>query len=224
MPQHCYDFPRPMVTCDVVLFRHRAGAVETLLIKRKHEPFVGRWAIPGGFVNEEERLAAAALRELCEETAIRRVRLREFAVFGDPGRDPRGRTITVVYYALLGPGRGDAEARAGDDAAEARWFSILRPPRALAFDHAKILAAARVQLWEDFRNTPAAFRLLPRTFTLDELAELFEDVRGKKLDRRSFRRRVLALGCLQPAEDLQYRFDARRFRALRADGRAFPDF
>jgi len=213
-----------MVTCDVVLFRRREAAVETLLIKRKREPFEGLWAIPGGFVDEEERLAAAALRELCEETGIRRVRLREFAVFGDPGRDPRGRTITVAYYALLGPSRGLSEAQAGDDAAEVRWFSILRPPRALAFDHAEILAAARARLWEDFRHTPAAFRLLPRTFTLDELAELFEAVRGKKLDRRSFRRRVLALGCLEPEEDMYYRFEARRFRQLRAEGRAFPDF
>ena len=109
------EFPRPMLTCDVILFRLRAAAVEVLLVRRKHDPFAGRWAIPGGFVEEEEKLEDAARRELWEETAIRRGALRELGVFGDPGRDPRGRVITVVYYSLCGPGR-DSAPRAGDDA------------------------------------------------------------------------------------------------------------
>ena len=221
MGRYCYDFPRPMLTCDVVLFRLRAAAVEVLLVRRKHDPFAGRWAIPGGFVEEEEKLEDAARRELWEETAIRRGALRELGVFGDPGRDPRGRVITVVYYSLCGPGR-DSAPRAGDDAAEARWFRLSRLPRALAFDHRKILRAARARLCEDLRHWPPVFRLLGRRFTLDTLADVLDALHGRKLDRRAFRRRVLGLGVLRPVPG-GYQLDARRLRELKRRGITLPE-
>jgi len=139
---YCYEYPRPSVTVDVVLFCREGERLEVLLIKRAREPFKGAWAFPGGFVDQDEKLEQAAARELKEETGIEGVRLEQLGAFGDPGRDPRGHTISIVFVGLLD---SRAEAASSDDADEARWHSALRPPR-LAFDHKKILrqALARV--------------------------------------------------------------------------------
>ncbi|MFP5263513.1 MAG: NUDIX domain-containing protein [Blastocatellia bacterium] len=136
--EYCYEHPRPAVTVDIVLFRREAGRVEVLLIKRGRDPFKGRWAFPGGFVDEDESLEDAAARELREETGLENVRLKQVGAFGDPGRDPRGHTVSVAFAALL---ETPDEARAGDDAEEAAWHTVARPPL-LAFDHKKILGAA----------------------------------------------------------------------------------
>jgi 8-oxo-dGTP diphosphatase len=132
----CYEFPRPALTVDIVLFLSTGNRVEVLLIKRAREPFKGLWALPGGFVDEEESLEDAAARELLEETGISGVHLEQFGAFGDPGRDPRGHTVSVVFYGLL---RNRVPANAADDAAEVEWHSAFRPPK-LAFDHEKILS------------------------------------------------------------------------------------
>ena len=145
MGKYTYDYPRPAVTVDLVLVT-RETPRRVLLIRRKNEPFRGTWAIPGGFVDMDESLEAAARRELREETGIRAPRrLEQLYSFGDPDRDPRTRTISVVYLAEVDPGR--VKPHAGDDAAEAAWHRLDRPPK-LAFDHAKILAAARRRLSE----------------------------------------------------------------------------
>lgn len=145
MPKYTYDYPRPAVTVDLVLVT-REEPPRVLLIRRKHEPFEGMWAIPGGFVDMDETLEAAARRELQEETGIRAPRrLEQLHAFGDPGRDPRTRTISVAYLAEVDPNH--VRPKAGDDAAEAAWHRLDRPPK-LAFDHAKILAAARRRLSE----------------------------------------------------------------------------
>lgn len=136
--EYCYPFPRPAVTVDIVIFRE-SEQLEILLVKRKKNPFRGQWSFPGGFVDEDEKLLDAAKRELREETGLERIRLEQFQAFGDPGRDPRGHTISIAHFGIARPG---AEPSAGDDAAEAGWFPADRPPR-LAFDHPKILRAAR---------------------------------------------------------------------------------
>jgi 8-oxo-dGTP diphosphatase len=140
----CYQFPRPAVTVDIVLF-HRLQRLEVLLIKRRKEPFKDRWAFPGGFVDENEALENAAARELQEETGLKGIKLVQIGAFGDPGRDPRGHTVSVVFAAVL---EKRQEARAADDAADAQWHSARRPPK-LAFDHQKILkfAIKRVEDW-----------------------------------------------------------------------------
>jgi len=148
---HTYDHPRPMVTVDAVVFAGPPERRRVLLVQRKHPPFSGEWALPGGFVDMEETLEAAAARELLEETGLDGVALRQFHTFGDPGRDPRGRTISVAYVAEL---KAEVEAAGADDAADARWFALDALP-ALAFDHARILAYALKELtWKSPRMMP----------------------------------------------------------------------
>lgn len=142
--QFCYDYPRPMVTVDVVIVT-REERPRVLLIRRKNEPYAGCWAIPGGFVDMDESLEDAARRELFEETGIRTGALEQLRTFGDPGRDPRGRVISVVYLAQVDAAK--LRPQAADDAAEVGWHSLQRPPR-LAFDHAEILALVRRRLRE----------------------------------------------------------------------------
>lgn len=135
---YCYDHPRPALTVDIVLF-HRAGnRVDVLLIKRAREPFKGQWAFPGGFVDKNESLEDAAARELLEETGLSRIHLEQIGAFGDPGRDPRGHTVSVVFAGVLDQ---RIPAEAADDASDAAWHSARRPPK-LAFDHQKILRFA----------------------------------------------------------------------------------
>lgn len=169
---YSYSYPRPAVTCDVVVFTMRADDLAVLLVQRKDEPFKGRWALPGGYVNENESLERAAARELAEETGVSGAKLEQLAAFGDPGRDPRGHTITIAYVTFL---VAEAKITPGDDAAAAEWHSLRRlalseagpiqeVPRAtarrataarraapsskaarpirLAFDHAKIISQA----------------------------------------------------------------------------------
>lgn len=183
------EYPRPLVTVDIVIFALCNHDLQVLLIRRKNPPFEGMWAIPGGFVDMEESLEAAALRELEEETGLRGAYLEQFHTFGDIGRDPRGRVITVAYFALL-PVAASA-LRAGSDASEAQWWSVHNLPP-LAFDHAKILACALRKLRFRLQYTALACALLPETFTLSQLQAIYEAILGEKLERRDFRRRMLA--------------------------------
>jgi 8-oxo-dGTP diphosphatase len=137
------SYQRPSLTVDVVLVAPIEGYHKVLLIRRKHPPFEGRWAIPGGFVDPHEPLEDAARRELLEETGIEPARLEQLHTFGAPGRDPRGWTVSVAYLTVLDEGAAQyIHPRAGDDAADVGWFDLLAPPP-LAFDHADILARAR---------------------------------------------------------------------------------
>ncbi len=138
------DYPHPAVTVDFVIVT-RLAKRQVLLIRRKNEPFAGCWAMPGGFVDLDETLEAAARRELFEETRVHARELVQLHTFGNPGRDPRGRTISVVYLAVVDADK--VKPQADDDAAEVAWFSLARPPR-LAFDHREILACARKHLKE----------------------------------------------------------------------------
>lgn len=139
---YTYAYPRPSVTVDLVVVS-KDMAPRVLLIRRKKPPFEGKWALPGGFIEIDETLEASARRELTEETGVNVGKLVQLATFGDPGRDPRGRTISVVYLARVNAKQ--IQPRAGDDAAETGWFSLHRPPP-LAFDHRQILAQARAYL------------------------------------------------------------------------------
>lgn len=128
---YTYDYPMPAVTVDIIVLK-KSG--QLLLIKRKNDPFKDKWAFPGGYVEKDEPLICAAMRELKEETGIDNSNLIQFEAVGDPGRDPRGWTITVVYYLTVDE---DVVGKAGDDAADVRWFSVNELPEA-AFDHKEI--------------------------------------------------------------------------------------
>ena len=137
-PKYVYAYPRPMVTVDALLLAGGGDALSVLLIRRKLEPYAGHWALPGGFVDMEESLELAAARELEEETGVHGVHLEQLRTFGDPGRDPRGRTISVVYWAVL---YAALPVQAADDATEARWWPVSALPD-MAFDHAEIIRYA----------------------------------------------------------------------------------
>lgn len=228
--QYSYAYPRPAVTVDVVLFTFTDGQLRTLLIQRKGEPFAGQWALPGGFVRMDESLEAAAERELLEETGVRDVYLEQLYTFGEPGRDPRGRVITVVYYALVS---ADQSARmfvqGGDDARDACWWNVYCLPE-LAFDHQPILEYALQRLRWKLEYTALGFLLLPAQFTLSELQSVYETVLKEELDKRNFRRKILAADILEESGGYRegdhrpaklYRFTAKAIELEQAR-RRFP--
>ncbi len=187
---------RPLVTADVVAFSWRDQALQVLLIKRANPPYERHWAIPGGFVEMDESLEAAARRELYEETGLADVYLEQLRAFGAPGRDPRGRVITVAYLALVPPGQ--FSPRAGNDAAEAGWWPINALPTDMAFDHTEILDRALARLRSLLQHTTLVCRLLPREFTLGEIQAAYEAILGVRLDRSALRRRLARLGAVEP--------------------------
>ncbi len=225
---YTYEYARPSVTVDSVVFGYDEGDLRVLLIERGEEPFRGTWALPGGFIHENEALADAAKRELQEETGIRPVALEQLSAFGTPGRDPRGHTITVAFVALVK--LSDHNVRAATDAADARWFPASAPPE-LAFDHAEILEAARQRMIETIRTRPIGFDLLPKQFTLTQLQNLVECVLGEDLDKRNFRKKLLGLELLTPTGEFEtgvarraaqlYRLDTAHYRRLLKDGFQF---
>jgi 8-oxo-dGTP diphosphatase len=134
--RYVYEWPRPMVAADAAVFRFAGGKVKLLLVQRKNEPFKGKWALPGGFVNIDEEAEDGVARELKEETDLVDVELEQIWTFGKCGRDPRGRVFTVTYMGVAG--ERQKKVKAGDDAAKARWFDIERLPEELAFDHDEV--------------------------------------------------------------------------------------
>ena len=180
------------VAVDLVILTVRDGALQVLLVERGVPPFKGQWALPGGFVLERETLEEAARRELQEETGLKDVYLEQLYTFGEPDRDPRGRTIAVAYYALTPP----LPVQASTDAAAAAWHPAARPPR-LAFDHAKILRTGLERLRAKLGYSTVGFELLPRQFTLTELQALYEAILERPLDKRNFRKKILSLGVLK---------------------------
>jgi 8-oxo-dGTP diphosphatase len=134
-----YDYPRPMVTVDAVVFRKYGNKTEVLLIQRGHYPYEGMWALPGGFVDMEETLEEAIIRELEEETGLKGVELTQLHAYSEIHRDPRGRNISITFYGLAS--FDNPSVKAGDDAADARWFPVDQMPE-LAFDHEKVIELA----------------------------------------------------------------------------------
>jgi len=216
------------VTVDIVIFTLREGSLQVLLVKRGVPPFEGQYAIPGGFIRGDESLEEAALRELHEETGVRNVFLEQLYTFGDPKRDPRGRVITVAYYALIASDK--LSLVAGADAAEAQWFPASGVPT-LAFDHKSILDYALERLGNKLEYTTVGFQLLPKEFTLGELQAVYEAILARPLDKRNFRRKLALLGILKPLRKWQrtgrkpaqlFRFAAARFEKLKDKGILFP--
>ena len=186
-----------LVTVDIVLFTIRDRQLHLLLIRRLTKPFEGRYALPGGFVLGNESLEAAATRELGEETGVEKVYLEQLYTFGDPVCDPRGRVITVAYYALV----PHIEAlHSSTDAADAAWFAVDKLPP-LAFDHRKIVDYAHQRLRNKLDYTNVGFELLPDKFTLTDLQLVHEAIVGEPIDKRNFRRKIQQQGIVKPTKE-----------------------
>lgn len=220
---YTYDYPRPSVTVDCVIFGlDDQQVLNMLLIQRQKDPFAGFWALPGGFVDLDEDLETAALRELAEETGVQDLFIEQLYTFGAPDRDPRGRVISVAYYALVNPEKHPV--RAASDAQRAEWYPVDQLPP-LAFDHHQIFQVALDRLRAKVRYQPIGFELLPEQFTLTQLQQLYENILGitSGLNKRNFRTKILKMGVLEevgmqegvahrPAK--LYRFNRRRYAEL----------
>jgi 8-oxo-dGTP diphosphatase len=222
---HTYEFPRAALTVDCAVFGMDDEDLKVLLIERGLPPFEGEWALPGGFIHVDETVDDAARRELQEETGLDKIFLEQLYTFSGLDRDPRERVISIAYYALVN--LVDHRVKAATDAREAAWFSVDDTPT-LAFDHAQILNVALERLRGKLGYQPIGFELLPPKFALSQLQHLYEVVLECELDKRNFRKKVLATGLLVETREVQqdvahraahlYRFDERKYRQLARDG------
>ncbi len=222
---HTYKYPRPALTVDCVIFGLDATDLKLLLIERKHDPFAGCWALPGGFLDVGESPLDAAKRELEEETSLTGIEMRQFGTFGEPDRDPREHVVSVAHYAVVNV--ADCRVEAADDARDARWFSVAKLPDT-AFDHEQIIAAAHRTVRERLQRRPFGLGLLPPKFTLQEIQRLYETILKARVDSQAFRRRIMRTGLLAemgkraktPGSRTAtlYRFDRKTYRRLERRG------
>jgi ADP-ribose pyrophosphatase YjhB (NUDIX family) len=220
-----YAYPRAALTVDCVVFGFDGADLKILLIQRGVAPFLGNWALPGGFVQVTETLDDAARRELAEEAGLTQVFLEQLYSFSGVDRDPRERVVSVAYYALVK--LADHPTMSAGDASDAAWFRLTRLPP-LAFDHAEIVKTALERLRTKVRYQPIGFELLPKQFTLSELQDLYEGVLRTAMDKRNFRKKILAMGLLIPLNGRTqvgahrpaqlFRFDAGKYAALKKRG------
>jgi len=184
-------FPAVAVTVDLVILTVRHGQLNVLLVRRADHPYRGRWALPGGFVREDEPLDAAARRELTEETGIdAHAHLEQLATYGDPDRDPRMRVVSVAYLAMM---PDPPLPIAGTDAAEARFWTLADiAGLALAFDHDRVLSDAVDRARAKLEYTSLATTFLDEPFTIADLRRVYEAVWGVELHPANFRRKVLS--------------------------------
>lgn len=236
---YTYDYPRPALTVDCIIFGLDEEGLKVLLIERGHPPFQGHWALPGGFVEINEDLESAARRELEEETGVKNVFIEQLFTFGQPNRDPRGRVVSVAYYALVN--LSDHPVEAASDASSAGWFKLETLPN-LAFDHDEILKMAFHRLQAKVRYQPIGFELLPEKFTLSALQHLYEiilNIEGtdkgyiknkKVLNKRNFRTKILKMNILKKVGRQKkvahrpaflYRFDKEKYEVLTKEGFIF---
>jgi len=225
---YTYEFQRPALTVDCVVFGLDEEDLKIILIQRDREPFEGRWAIPGGFVHIDESLEEAAIRELKEETGVQNVFLEQLYTFGDIDRDPRERVVSVAYYALVN--LMDHDIRATTDARNAAWFSVDDIP-SLPFDHDRIVEVALMRLKGKVTYEPIGFELLPEKFTLTQLQRMYEKILERDIDKRNFRKKILGMGLLKELDEVQidvahraarlYMFDKKKYFQLKKKGFSF---
>lgn len=216
------------LSVDAVVFGYEAGTISILLVKRKYEPFKGRWAIPGGFVLNNESLEEAVQRELKEETGIHINYLEQLYTFGNPERDPRNRVVTVAYFGLIKP--STFKIVADTDAEEVQWFKITDLP-SLSFDHADILKLAINRLQGKITYEPIGFELLDEKFPFSDLEKLYSTLLGRPVDRRNFRKKILSLNILDELDEKfsrgsgrpanLFKFNSKRYFQLKKEGIIF---
>ncbi|MCX6181796.1 MAG: NUDIX domain-containing protein, partial [Bacteroidetes bacterium] len=219
-----FNPPLASITVDCVLFGFIEGELNVLLIKRGSEPELGKWALPGGFMEKDEDVDLAAARVLELLTGVKDVFMQQFHVFGKPNRHPLARVVTVGYYALIDANH--QKLKPSWHASETAWVNISKMPK-LAFDHMEIFESALKTLQKELNISPIVFELLPTKFTLRELQNLFEIILGKTLDRRNFRRRLKIMDILVELDEVRpgahvgatlFKFDKKKYKALEAEG------
>lgn len=183
----------PSVTADTVIFTITDSELKVLLVQRSHAPFANSWALPGGFLRRDETTEQTALRVLKDKAGVSSVYLEQLYSFDQPGRDPRGRVLTVAYFALVDFGK----IKFGRHQEPIDFFSVKKIPK-LAFDHSRIVAYALQRLRNKVEYTNAIANLLPKQFTLSQLQEAYEIILDRQLDKRNFRKKFLTLGLLKP--------------------------
>lgn len=198
---YTYKYPHPAVTTDCIVFGFDGTGLNILLIKRGIEPYKNSWAFPGGFIKMNETAEEGALRELHEETSIEDIYVEQLQAFTKVDRDPRERVITIAFTAFVRQ-EDYGYVKGGDDAKEAKWFSINELPP-LAFDHEDILKIAIERLRNKIKLEPIAFHLLNKTFTMTQVQSIYEAVLEQKYDRRNFHKKMTALGYIIPTGDKQ---------------------
>lgn len=188
--------PGARVAVDVAVFTVRDGALHVLLVQASGGPFAGEWALPGGLVHDAEPLDEAAARELAARTGVNDIYLEQLYTFGRPDRDPHARVVSVAYVALIPHGRIPG-ALEGPKYRQVTWTPVRRLPP-LAYDHAEVVRTAVARLRAKIQYTNLVYTLLPAAFTLSELQSVYEAILGRRLDRRNFRKKLLATQLLAP--------------------------
>ncbi len=186
------------LTVDAVVFGYESGNISVLLVKRKYEPYKNAWALPGGFVLENENLEQAVERELSEETGVKINYLEQLYTFGDVARDPRGRVVSIAYFGLVKPNA--FKLHASTDAQKAEWFNIAQLPK-LAFDHKKIVQIAIERLQGKITYEPIGFELLDKRFPFSDLEKLYTTLLGREIDRRNFKKKITSLKVLDELDE-----------------------
>ncbi|RAJ37420.1 NUDIX hydrolase [Pedobacter cryoconitis] len=215
------------VTVDAIVFGYnQENGISVLLIKRKIEPFLNEWALPGGFVLNHETLEEAVERELLEEAGVSINYLEQLFTFGKPSRDPRMRIISVAYFGLVKS--SDFSLFASTDASEAAWFNSYDLPP-LAFDHKEVVEKAIARLRAKITYEPIGFELLDCKFLFSHLEQLYMELLGHEIDRRNFKRKVMSLGLVIELDEKApalsagrpgklYSFDKEKYKQLKVNG------
>lgn len=217
------------VAVDAIVFGYNSNQLKVLLIRRKYGELKGQWALPGGFVKDDEGLDRAVVRELEEEAGITVSFLEQLYTFGDKvDRDPRFRVISVAYFALVNPSR--LQLVADTDADDAQWFPVQDLP-ALAFDHTDIVRMALDRLRAKLMYQPVGFDLLPEQFLFSDLEQLYATILDRAIDRRNFRKKILSLGVVEETSHklqqqsgrpaMLFRFNKWKYQKLKKEGLSF---
>lgn len=220
------------VSVDAVVFGYDPDeGVSVLLIRRKYEPYRKYWALPGGLVLDQESLEVAVRRELKEEAGVDVSYLEQLYTFGKPDRDPRNRVVSIAYYGLVRP--ADHQLLADTDAEDVAWFNIDKLPR-LAFDHKQIIETAIKRLRGKLAYEPVGFELLDKKFPFSDLEKLYQVLLNDELDRRNFKKKIMAYGFLDELkESIQrgvgrparlYQFNQKKYFELKERGYNFDLF
>lgn len=216
------------LTVDAVVFGYESGNISVLLVKRKYKPFEDSWALPGGFVLENENLEQAVERELSEETGVKINYLEQLYTFGNLERDPRGRIVSIAYFGLVKPNA--FKLQASTDAKKAAWFQIDKLPK-LAFDHKKILKTAIERLQGKITYEPIGFELLDKKFPFSDLEKLYTTLLRREIDRRNFKKKITSLKVLDELDEKVsigpgrpaslFSFNRKRYFQLKKEGIIF---